>query len=282
MNFYSPSSNFNWWYGASGGASNPSHLAAFYHRLPDAKISKIAYRLGGLLVKDRLYKEHGNPEVVDSILDSVRIKIFDYSFDGDVGVLFESLGMKVELVRPFESAYHIIQTRLHPSQVVIISGLFHPQPKEIFQGLFQFVLEGGRLIIVNSAAPVLSMLFPGKFHPMEPSTTVRAPLIIGKERDIFSGYESNEQIDLEFYRPSLELLDKKEGKILAKVRSFREEPLFLKISIGNGVVYVMVSKMFTTEKKIDKLGDYLRGKGGNLATVAAWECAFKSGFQDAI
>lgn len=42
--------------------------------------------------------------------------------------------------------------------------------------------------------------------------------------------------------------DKKDCKVLAKISSWRDEPLFSRINFGQGAVYLLVSKMFTTPK----------------------------------
>lgn len=71
--------------------------------------------------------------------------------DGDIAQLIEAVGPKVDTIKPYEIPFHLLQSRLTPNQIVILSGLFQPQPKEIFQSLLSFVADGGRLIIVNSA-----------------------------------------------------------------------------------------------------------------------------------
>jgi len=160
--------------------------------------------------------------------------------------------------------------------------MYQPPPKEAFQSFLQFVNDGGRLIVMNSASPILGFLLPGRIVPGRPSTTVNAAIRVGKDKDLFSGYESFEMLDLEYYRQPIEVIDKKDAKVLAKIRSWRDEALMARLTLGAGVIYIMVSKMFTADKKIDndKLQKYLKDKGAGTQTLAAWECVQKVGYKE--
>lgn len=71
-----PSANYSWWYGASGGATSPSHWAAVSGEAQtDPRQIKLGYSLAGSLVKDRLMNEKVDGGFVTTVLPGVRIKV---------------------------------------------------------------------------------------------------------------------------------------------------------------------------------------------------------------
>ncbi|PRP83405.1 hypothetical protein PROFUN_09433 [Planoprotostelium fungivorum] len=284
--YYAPSHippTYHWWHGSSGGTTNASHKQSFYHKMTDQKKDKLSQLNAALLVKDRLATElKMTAEELNVYLAEVKIRIYDFAVDGELGNLLEAVGFKPEIVKPFQVSSYLIQAKQPNNQLVIISGLFQMQPREVFQALYNFVHEGGRLIFINSTSGVLPLCFGPKLTPGPPSTVVRAGLRIISDKELFSGYEPSEQIELEQVRESLEVKDKNEVKVLAKIHGSREEPLAVRMAVGDGQIYVFTSKLYTREKTVENLREYLVKKGASPITMATWECAQTIGYKDAV
>ncbi len=78
----------------------------------------------------------------------MKIKYLDYSLDGDLALLLESLGYKLEIIKGHEITFFLTNNKLDPAgYMIIINSLYQGQPKEAFQNLAEFVSEGGRLLI---------------------------------------------------------------------------------------------------------------------------------------
>jgi len=197
--------HYSWWYHAG---HNNIQLAA-----QEIKNARISYGLGSLLAKDRL-----SHESVEK-LKQVKIKVFDYGLDGEIAALLETLTGKVELVKSPEVPLHLLQMKIPPKEyIIVVSGLSVPQPKEIYQALVTFVNDGGRLFWYNCATHILGGIFLGKIQPIPPSTTVRAKLKVLAEKDLFTAFRSNEEINLEYHRYPIDILDTKNVVVLCKVQ----------------------------------------------------------------
>jgi len=218
--------------------------------------------------------------------------VFDFGSDGEIASLLEALVGKVEVVKPQEIPFHLLSQKLQPTQyIVVLSGLAHPQPPEVFQALFTFLGEGGRIFSYNCAMHIMGSLFPSKIHPSPPSTTIKAKLKIVNDKELFSAYPSEVDINLEYTRYPVEIVDKQNVTILAKIQGQTQEPLLIKFSQGPGLVYILVSKLFTmqtllkTPKQKDisptELVEYLTQKGASKTTIMAWECALRVGYFNA-
>jgi len=232
---------FAWWYysGADHGTT--------YHQA-DAKISRISYSLAGLVARDRLTREQQDK------LSSMKLKVFDFAVDGDMPAMLESTGVKVEAVKPTDVHLHVINQKLLPNQIVIINALYQPQPKDIFQAITNFVYEGGRLLIFNTASHLVSAMFPGRIAPVSPSTLISARVnFLGPEIELFSSWTPNELVDLEYYRYPIEIMDSREVKVLAEVKGRNMEPVSVQFDHGNGSVYLFVSRLFLHERKKNEL-----------------------------
>lgn len=180
----------------------------------------------------------------------MKVKFFDFASDGDLASFFDALGLKVETIRGSEIAVHLMNNKLEPNQIVLINSLYVPQAREIGQNLYNYVNEGGRLIIFNSSPQIVGMIFPGKIQPAPHSTCVSAKLKITGDREHFTGYKGSEEINLEYGRYPVGIYDRKGVQVLAKIQAQTEEPLLLKFAQGSGMVYLYVSKLFTKEKEI--------------------------------
>jgi len=203
------------------------------------------------VVRDRLKKED-----VESI-KGTPVKLFDFAVDADLSALFEAIGMKVELVKPHEIPFHMT-TRLNPQQLVVINNLYHPQPKEVFAAWAQFVADGGKLLIFNSASHFVAAIFPGKVVPAPPSTAIDGKLRIASDsatKSLFSGYTTGEEISLEYFRYPIQLADTKGVKVLAKVHNTITEPLLVQFDHGSGTCFLFVSKMYLKEDKLPVILD---------------------------
>jgi len=262
---------YAWWYHVG---HNNIQLAS-----PDVKVVRIAYGIAGLLVKDRIGE--GNAEV----LRTIKIKFFDYGGDGELAMILEHLVGKVESARATEVPFHILSQKLPPSEfIMVVSGLAHPQPKEIYAAFQQFANEGGRIFFFNCASHILANIFPGKFQPCPPSTTVRSKLKILAEKELFSAFKYHD-IVLEPHRNPLDIIDKtKSVTIITKINAQTVEPLFAKFSCGDGMIFCMSSKMFTTEKFMREgqktlssaqVEEILKSRGATSDTIVAWQCAVK-------
>jgi len=127
--------------------------------------------------------------------------------------------------------------------------LYQPQSKDIFQAIANFVYDGGRLLIFNSASHVISGMFPGRIAPVVPSTVISGRVnFIGSEAETFSSWSSNAIVDLESYRYPIEVSDTREVKVLAEVKGRVAEPVVVQFDHGSGGVYVFVSRMFLHER----------------------------------
>jgi len=193
----------------------------------------------------------------------------------------ESLGPKIEVIKQ-DAFYHLMTQKLDPNQMIVISGLFTPQLKEVLQTIQTFVNEGGRLIILNSASHVIASLFPGKIQTAPPSTTIQARAKFVAEKDLFSGYTYGDDLLLEYYRYPIDIIDKQNVKVLAQVQGQTVEPLLVKFNQGNGSVVHFISRMFTTEKKVTDIDAWLKSKGAEKATFIAWNCAEAVGYKNGL
>jgi hypothetical protein len=244
----------------------------------DSKVSRIAYTLAGMLVQDRL--KAGNVDI-----SQIRVKLLDFGTDGDLASLFESIGLKPEIIKTQDIPYSILSNNLETNQIIAINSLYHGQPKEVFANLFQYVTEGGRLLIFNSAPHLVSAIFPGKVQPAPHSTCVSAKLKISvSEKEIFSGFSNSEQVILEYGRYPVEIVDKQNVKILAKINAQTIEPLLLKWIQGDGAVYLWVSRLFVKEKEneVNEFGRFLEEKGACTETTIAWQCANNVSYRSAV
>jgi hypothetical protein len=237
--------SINWWYGATGGSNSKTHSLTFYRKNIDTKLNRIAAHDAGLLVKDRLVQE--NPSIpVTNILTGLKVKLIDFAMDGEMSNLLESVGIRAEIIKSYEVPTFLLQTKPDPNQIIILSGLYPPQPREILQALTTFIQEGGRLFLINCASPNAAAITLGKVIPGPPSTTVKAPVHITAERDVFTGFQNLMDIDLEACRLPIDVQDKKDTKILVKVLTSKEEPLFVKATLGLGTAYILTSKLWTS------------------------------------
>jgi len=239
----------------------------------DPKIARIAYQVGSQLVKDRLKDE------IMGILGQSRVKLFDFALDGDFASFLEALGLKVDIVRPHEIPIHVTTSRLTPNQMVFISGMFMPLPPKEMQNMNTFVLEGGRLAFFNCAPHLIAGIFPGKILPLPHSTTVTAKIKIMNEKELFTGFKTGDELALDNQRYSFFVYDKQNVKVLAKTLTPAQEPLVIKFNHGAGVVYHIVSKLFTTKKNIPDLPAYLKAKGASQITLVAWQCYLNVGYK---
>jgi hypothetical protein len=213
----------------------------------DSKVGRIAYSLAGLLVKDRI--QQGK-----DFLATFKIRFFDFGSDGDLASLFESIGMKVEVIKGPEIGPFLVNQKLEVDQLVIINGMYHGQPKEAFQNLASYVNEGGRLLVFNSAPHLVSMIFPGKIQPAPHSICVSAKLkISASDKDIFAAYGDSEDISLEYGRYPVGVADTKNVKVLSKINAQASEPLLLKWTQGSGIAYLWISRMFLKEKVFNQI-----------------------------
>jgi len=182
---------------------------------------------------------------------TLRFKVFDFGpLEGDVGSMIEALGIKAEVLKPTEIHVHTMSQRIPPNQVLVINQLYHPQPKEVFQAIAQFVFEGGRLFIFNSASHLISAIFPGKIGPSPPSTLttgrVRFP---GPDKDLFTSWPQDAEVDVEYNRYPFSVIDREGVKVLAEVKGRHIEPTVGHFTHGNGGVWVFVSRMLLHERK---------------------------------
>jgi len=204
--------------------------------------------LAGLVAKDRMTKEQVEK------LSSMKFKIFDFAVDGDMPAMIESLGVKVESVKPNDIHLHVVTQKLFPNQILIINALYQPQSKEIFQAIANFVYDGGRLLIFNTASHLVSAMFPGRIQPVIPTTLVTARInFLGPEIELFSSWTQSELVDLEYYRYPIEVTDAREVKVLAEVKGRNTEPVTIQFDHGVGGVYLFVSRLFLHEKKKNEL-----------------------------
>eukprot|EP01114_Cavostelium_apophysatum_P013491 TRINITY_DN327_c1_g4_i1.p1 TRINITY_DN327_c1_g4~~TRINITY_DN327_c1_g4_i1.p1 ORF type:complete len:335 (-),score=93.07 TRINITY_DN327_c1_g4_i1:31-1035(-) len=270
-----------------------NHYSWWYHNVyphgsgVDTKVSRLGYILGAQLVQDKI--DAASLEV----LRSIKLKVLDFSTDADVPAYLEAIVGKIEIVKPHEIPFHIVNHKLQPNQyTVAINGLHTPQTPEIMQALYIFAMEGGRIYIVNSAAHIVAGLFAGKIRPKAPSTVDSTRLKILAEKELFSGYQNNELINLEYFRYPLEVVDKESVTTITKINAGSgPEPLFIKFEQGNGMVFIMVSKMLTAfnlfkpkAKTIphSDLIEFLNARGASKTTIAAWEVALKVGYHSAV
>jgi len=221
--------NFAWWYSSIDHAVQTA---------AEAKIARIGFSLAGMITKDRLPKDQ-----VERV-SKLQCKLFDFALEGDVAAMFESLGVKTEVVKPTEVGNHTINQRLNPAHFVVINGLIHPPQKEVLQAITQFVYEGGRLFFYNTAAHIIQSMFPGKIGPTPPSTLLSARVYFpGPERELFASYHNGDMVDLEYNRYPITIIDKEAVSLLAEVRGRNVEPTVAHFNHGNGTVFVFVSRM---------------------------------------
>jgi len=241
----------------------------------DTKVGRIAYNLAGQLVRDRLKNDK-----------TTKIKLIDFATDGDLGLMLESLGFKLDILRGgHEITFFLTNNKLDAAeQVVIINSLYQAQPKEAFQNLSDFVSEGGRILLFNSAPTLAGMIFQGKLQNGPHSVCVGAKLKLNtSEKDIFSAFGSSEEVVLEYGRYPPSVSDNQHVTVLAKVSAKTPEPVLLKITHGNGVGYLFLSKMFLKEKEdLPDMKVFFADKGVAKETIAAWDCAINVGFKNAV
>jgi len=258
------------------GGSSP------YQTVIDSSTARIAFSLSTQLAYDRIGKENAT-----SLTQNVRIKLFDAAMGVDsseLQAIIESLGTKVDSLFPHTLAMEL--EHAPPDQLLIVTGvaLHLLLPPDIVLALQGFAERGGRILFVNSATGPLAVIFPGKFQPFVPSCTIRAPLTIVGEKDLFSGFTPEErEIIPEAIRYPLKV-ERKGVKVLAKFESYLgDEPTLVKFDHGQGVIYILVSKMFIAEpKELPKLDQFLQKKGASQTTIAAWECAARVGYKKAV
>jgi len=265
--------NYSWWFQSGGNVLRPQ----------DQKVNRVAYGLVSTLLRDKM-----GPDYADK-LKSITVKVFDFSGDGDIASLFETMVGKIEYVKGNEATYHLIAQKMHPSQMIaVLNGLQQQQPKEAIQQLQAFINDGGRVLFFFCTPFIIGTMFPGKIQPSPPSTCIKSVLKITGEKELFSGFKSKAAIQLETYRHPLDVIDKKSVSILATTVGSRGiEPLVLKFNSGNGVVYIFQSKLVLADKIIQEkqttiaptvIESYVQSQGGSKDTVTAWQCAVKVGF----
>lgn len=137
-----PTIGYNWWDYAQD-------------KVVDTKVTKIGYSLASVLARDRLKEQ-------SQMVPDIKVKLFDYGADNELFMVLESLGFKIERIKTPEVPQHVIHNKLDPNQVVFISNLVNPQPREVFQGFAKFVEEGGRLLFFHCAPHWINVIFPGK------------------------------------------------------------------------------------------------------------------------
>jgi len=242
----------------------------------DPKVSRIAYNLAGHIVKDRLKQDN-----LQKIKD-MKVKFLDFANDGDLASLLESLGLKLDVVRGADIPFNLMNNKLEPNQIVIINSLYVGQPKEVFQNIFNYVNDGGRLMIFNSSPQLVSAIFPGKIHPAPHSICVSAKLKITGDKELFSAYGPVEDVALEYGRYPIDIIDKKGVEVLAKIQAHMVEPLLVRFTHGNGAVFFFISKIFTKERETDDFAKQLESKGASKETVSAWQCAVNVNYKNAV
>jgi hypothetical protein len=137
-----PTMGYNWWDYAQD-------------KPVDTKLTKIGYSLASVLARDRLREQ-------STIVPDVKIKLFDYGTDNELFTVLDSLGFKIERIKTAEVPQHVIHNKLDPNQLVFITNLINPQPREVFQGFAKFAEEGGRLAFYHCAPQWINVIFPGK------------------------------------------------------------------------------------------------------------------------
>lgn len=233
-----PGQGFNWWEYATKKVHEP-------------KILRVAYNIASMLVKDRISEEKMKE------LSGARIKFFDYSLDGELAPFFESLGVKVDTVKPHEGTFMLMSTSLQANQIIVIHGLVIPQPKEVYNTLYKFVSEGGRLICIGCAPQILTNSFGKSFQSLPHSTTVKARMKVQSQQDLFSGYPNPADLSLELSRYPMLNNDNSVETLTVVESNHGNEPLLVKFNEGSGVVYHLVSKLFSVEKSLEELAKEL-------------------------
>eukprot|EP01118_Nematostelium_gracile_P019621 TRINITY_DN915_c0_g1_i1.p1 TRINITY_DN915_c0_g1~~TRINITY_DN915_c0_g1_i1.p1 ORF type:complete len:463 (+),score=161.70 TRINITY_DN915_c0_g1_i1:77-1465(+) len=228
--------NFAWWY--YGGEN--SH---FNTSTTDPKVSKVAFSLAGLIVKDRM------PKTQMEKISACKPKMFDFALDGELAAYFESVGVRLEIIKPQDVIVFLTNHKLPPNQIVILNGLLQPA-KELMTALSNFVSDGGRLLIFNTSSQVISSMFPGKIGTAPPSTLISSRIrLTGKESELFTSLKDMDEIDLEYQRHPIEITDKQEVTVLVEALGRKPEPLILQWNYGPGSVYLFLSKLFLHERK---------------------------------
>jgi len=249
----------------------------------DAATARIAFSLGAQLVRDRVGAQNA-----EKLSQTIKIKIFDAGMgidSGEVHQIIEKLGVKIDIVPPHTLSMQL--DTLPTDQIVVATGIVFNLPLDIVAALQNFAQRGGRILFANCSPNAIAIMFPGKFQGFLPTCTVKAPLRIIADKDLFTGFAADERkITPELVRYPLREDNDHRGaiKVLAKFESYYgDEPTLSKFEYGDGVIYILVSKMFLVEKKeLPNVEDYLKKKSASEITVAAWQCANKVGYKRAL
>lgn len=68
------------------------------------------------------------------------------------------------------------------------------------------------------------------------------------DKELFTGYAFNEDLELEHSRWPLDVQDRKSVKVLCKTYTNIVEPLLLRWSHGSGIVYIFVAQLLTKDR----------------------------------
>jgi len=245
----------------------------------DQKVSRISYQLASMLVKERLSEKEAK------IVHDTKIRLLDYG-DPDIVSLFEALQKenigKYEVVKPQDVTFFLVNNKLTPNEIIIMSSVTAPQPMEVINNFYKFVSDGGRLIVINSSVSAFGQIFQGRFSWLPPSTLYTAKAKILADQEILSGFSTDvESMYLEGFRFPVHVLENSGVEVLLRLLTPTEEPLLMKFTEGKGIVYVITTRLFTSEKKVEDPEKFLKGLGGSAASIAAWKCALNVGYKDA-
>jgi len=158
----------NWW---EHDSSNEKLLSRKVAK-EKTREKKVGFSLAGMLVRDRLAKQG-----IDSKeIAKTKFRLFDFGKDAQTSLFLEGLQLgNLEVISSANCTFFLLN-RLPPNQVILISDLFTPQPKQVFQNLFSFISEGGRVLFLNCSSFLLSILFQGAVKSLPHSNTIEAHL----------------------------------------------------------------------------------------------------------
>jgi hypothetical protein len=289
---YAWGKTFNWWEYATEAKTDP-------------RVARIGYQLASYLIRDRL------GDSMDG-LKGLRIKIFDFSTEYTISALFEALGLKVETIKSSEAPF-LLSSPFRLNQLIVLYGLTVLMPKDLYVNLIEFVTRGGRLFCIQCSAASVTPFVGTRIVDVPHSTVVCARMRVANDKQFFSAFPEGSEIDLDLTRLPISVPDERVVQVLVKVAARTYEPVLVRLTQGDGLVYFYSSRLFLSKKQIESLlpkwkdppkptrqegekrkkikkerlkdrekdfdpcAKWLQDKGASPETIMAWQCCSKVG-----
>ena len=207
-----------------------------------------AYKVSGLMVKERLTNENKENEKIIADISESDLVVIDGTYD-HIHLVLSSL--QLPFARVTQNQLKNIQLKPHQTVFVNCASGF---PVEQARQLAQFVAEGGQLITTDWALKfVLEAGFPGyvSYNEKPTSDEVVRVEIMDKEDSVVNGFLDEKTAPVWWLEGSsypIKILNKEKVKTLIRSKELKdkygEEAVLIRFNHGKGTVYHMISHFY--------------------------------------